>query len=114
MLGSAGPARSRSGALRGWRLDWQATYPGAILAPTRDSLSRHLDALLAQPLPEIPLDGALIEAARATFSRVLARQPRLFAHRSARRRRRRCRRGGRPTLPARPARASSCAPRASR
>ena len=69
MLGSAGPLDRD--LVRSWMAaDWQATYPGAILAPTRETLSRHLDILMAQPLPEIPLDGALIEAARATFSRV--------------------------------------------
>ncbi|MBV8589177.1 MAG: type VI secretion system membrane subunit TssM [Acetobacteraceae bacterium] len=36
----------------------------------RESLARHLDALLAEPLPKIELDGALVAAARATFSRV--------------------------------------------
>jgi type VI secretion system protein ImpL len=51
-------------------LDWQAASPGPAMAPTRQELSRHLDALLAEPLPKIPLDGALVAAARATFSRV--------------------------------------------
>ena len=41
-------------------LDWQAPYPGAANVPVRDSLLRHLDALLAQPLPAVPLDGALV------------------------------------------------------
>jgi type VI secretion system protein ImpL len=69
MLGGAGPLDRD--LVRSWISgDWQATYPGAIMAPTRETLARHLDALLAQPLPSIPLDGALIEAARATFSRV--------------------------------------------
>jgi type VI secretion system protein ImpL len=36
----------------------------------RDDLTRHLDALLAQPLPQIALDGGLVDQARATFSRV--------------------------------------------
>ena len=36
----------------------------------RDSLERHLAALLDQPLEKVPLDGALIEDARRTFSRV--------------------------------------------
>lgn len=69
MLGNAGPLDRD--LVRSWMAtDWEATYPGAIMAPTREALARHLDALLAQPLPTIPLDGALVEAARATFSRV--------------------------------------------
>ena len=31
---------------------------------------QHLDALLAQPLPAVPLDDALVAQARTTFSRV--------------------------------------------
>jgi type VI secretion system protein ImpL len=69
MLGNAGPLDRD--LVRGWMTaDWPATYPGAVITPTRESLFRHLDALLANPLPTIPLDGALVEAARATFSRV--------------------------------------------
>jgi type VI secretion system protein ImpL len=69
MLGAAGPLdKDLLGAWMG--LDWQATYPGAVRAPVRDHLTRHLDALLAEPLPQIPLDGALLESARKTFSRV--------------------------------------------
>src|SRR5207237_577067 len=51
-------------------LDWQGRYPGAVMAPSREALARHLDALLANPLPTVPLDDALVAAARATFSRV--------------------------------------------
>jgi type VI secretion system protein ImpL len=69
MLGNQGPLDRD--LVRSWMaLDWEATYPGAVMAPAREDIARHLDALLADPLPSIPLDGALIEAARATFSRV--------------------------------------------
>jgi len=69
MLGSAGPLDRD--LVRAWMsLDWQAAYPGAVMAPLRDDLARHLDALIAERLPSISLDGALTEAARATFSRV--------------------------------------------
>ena len=69
MLGAAGPLDRD--LVSGWMaIDWQATYPGAVRAPLREDLGRHLDALLAEPLPPIPLDGALLAAARATFSRV--------------------------------------------
>ena len=69
MLGNAGPLDRD--LVRAWMsLDWQGTYPGAVMAPMRDDLGRHLDALLGDPLPSIPLDGALVETARTTFSRV--------------------------------------------
>jgi len=69
MLGNQGPLDRD--LVRAWMsLDWQGTYPGAVMAPMRDDFARHLDALLADPLPSIPLDGALVETARATFSRV--------------------------------------------
>jgi type VI secretion system protein ImpL len=69
MLGGLGPLDRD--LVRSWMaLDWQATYAGAVMAPVRETLARHLEAMLSHPLPKIPLDGALIEAARATFSRV--------------------------------------------
>ncbi len=69
MLGSAGPLDRD--LVRAWMsLDWQSAYPGAVMAPLRDDLIRHLDALLEDRLPAITLDGALVEEARATFSRV--------------------------------------------
>lgn len=69
MLGSQG-ALDRD-LVREWMtLDWAGAYPGATRAPLRDSLARHLDALLVGPLPDIALDGALVETARRTFSRV--------------------------------------------
>jgi type VI secretion system protein ImpL len=69
MLGSQGPLDRPS--IKAWmRLDWQAAYPGALNQKLRDSLATHLDALLDQPLPHVALDGALIDEARRTFSRV--------------------------------------------
>jgi type VI secretion system protein ImpL len=69
MLGRAGPLDR--GLVREWmNLDWQQAYPGAQPAPFREALARHLDVLLNNPLPTIPLDGALVEDARRTFSRV--------------------------------------------
>ncbi|MBU6448958.1 MAG: type VI secretion system membrane subunit TssM, partial [Rhodospirillales bacterium] len=49
---------------------WQRLYPGIVNQPVRDDLMQHLVAMLNAPLPQVPLDGALVEAARATFSRV--------------------------------------------
>jgi type VI secretion system protein ImpL len=69
MLGSEGPLDRPS--IKAWmRLDWQAAFPGALNQPLRDSLATHLDALLDQALPHVALDGALVDEARRTFSRV--------------------------------------------
>jgi type VI secretion system protein ImpL len=69
MLGGAGPLDRD--LVRTWMMaDWQARYPGALNATLRDHLAHHLDALFAEPLPALTLDGALVSAARATFSRV--------------------------------------------
>jgi type VI secretion system protein ImpL len=69
MLGSAGPL-DRDLVKEWMHLDWQAQWPGPAAKNLRDSLERHLAALLDQPLEKVPLDGALIEDARRTFSRV--------------------------------------------
>ena len=69
MLGSGGPL-DRELVHEWMTLDWQAAYPGAAAGPFRDQLARHLDALLADRLPAVPLDGELVAQARATFSRV--------------------------------------------
>jgi type VI secretion system protein ImpL len=69
MLGGQGPLDPS--LVRAWmQLDWANSYPGPANAPVRQDLNRHLDALLAEPLPQIPLDGALVASARAVFSRV--------------------------------------------
>ena len=69
MLGSAGPLDRP--AIKEWmHLDWTAAFPGAMGQPVRDSLEKHLDALLNQPLPHVTLDGALVDDARRTFSRI--------------------------------------------
>ena len=70
MLGSAGPLDR--GLVKEWMsLDWQLQWPGPAAKGLRDSLERHLAALLDQRLEKVPLDGALIEDARRTFSRVI-------------------------------------------
>jgi type VI secretion system protein ImpL len=69
MLGSQGPMDKP--LIEAWmNLDWQRLYPGLSAQPVRDDLMQHLIAMLNAPLPQIPLDGALVESARATFSRV--------------------------------------------
>ncbi len=73
MLGSAGPL-DRDLVKEWMSLDWQLQFPGPAAKPLRDSLQRHLVALLDQPLEKVPLDGALVEDARRTFSRVTLAQ----------------------------------------
>jgi type VI secretion system protein ImpL len=73
MLGSAGPL-DRDLVKEWMSLDWQLQWPGPAAKPLRDSLERHLAALLDQPLEKVPLDGALVEDARRTFSRVTLAQ----------------------------------------
>jgi type VI secretion system protein ImpL len=69
MLGGEGPLDVD--LVREWMaLDWRVAYPGATQVPMAASLRRHLDALLAEPLPAIALDGELVAQTRATFSRV--------------------------------------------
>jgi type VI secretion system protein ImpL len=69
MLGSQGPLDKP--LVEAWmNLDWQRLYPGLAAQPERDDLMQHLVAMLNAPLPQVPLDGALVESARATFSRV--------------------------------------------
>ncbi len=69
MIGGAGPLDA--GLVRQWEaLDWARRYPGALNAALRDRLAHHLDMLLAEPLAQSALDGGLVGAARATFSRV--------------------------------------------
>jgi type VI secretion system protein ImpL len=69
MLGGQGPMDKP--LVEAWmNLDWQRLYPGLAAQPVRDDLMQHLTTLLASPLPQVPLDGALVESARATFSRV--------------------------------------------
>ncbi|MGA8196724.1 MAG: type VI secretion system membrane subunit TssM, partial [Acetobacteraceae bacterium] len=69
MLGSAG-LLDRDLVKEWMSLDWQAAWPGPALKGLRDSLDGHLAALLDEPLEKVPLDGALIEDAQRTFSRV--------------------------------------------
>jgi type VI secretion system protein ImpL len=70
MLGGQAP-RIDKPLVEAWmNLDWQRLYPGYAAQPVRDDLMQHLVVMLDNPLPAVPLDGALVEAARATFSRV--------------------------------------------
>ena len=79
MLGNAGPLDAS--LVREWmKLDWQAAYPGLGYAPLREALLRHLDALLAEPLPQVQLDGELVTAVRGRIATRAVGAARLFAH----------------------------------
>ena len=67
MLGGAGPLDKDLVTAWETQVDWPAAYPDPAL---RASLTQHLSALLAAPLPEVSLDGGLVSDAQATFSRV--------------------------------------------
>jgi type VI secretion system protein ImpL len=73
MLGSQGPL-DRDLIAAWMRLDWEQAWPGPGPAAMRADLLTHLNTLLAQPLPQVSLDGALVDAARVSFSRVPAAQ----------------------------------------
>ncbi|HEV7542969.1 MAG TPA: type VI secretion system membrane subunit TssM [Reyranella sp.] len=69
MLGSQGPLDAA--LVKEWMTyDWQTQYSGAANLAVVAALQGHLDALLAQPLPPVSLDDALVAQARTTFSRV--------------------------------------------
>ena len=69
MLGGQGPLDAA--LVKEWMTyDWQTQYSGAANMAVVAGLQGHLDALLAQPLPPVPLDDALVAQARTTFSRV--------------------------------------------
>ena len=71
MLGRLGPLDPA--LVNAWmHLDWRNTYAGRTTADFNTRLAGHLTALLEEPLPAIPLDGALIARARAVISNVPA------------------------------------------
>ncbi|TAJ83509.1 type VI secretion system membrane subunit TssM [Reyranella sp.] len=69
MLGGQGPL-DRALVKEWMTYDWQSAYAGAYNAAVLTGLTSHLDALLARPLPTVPLDDALVAQARTAFSRV--------------------------------------------
>jgi type VI secretion system protein ImpL len=69
MLGGQGPLDKP--LVKEWMTyDWRAQYGNAFNTAVLSGLASHLDALLAQPLPAVPLDDPLVAQARTTFSRV--------------------------------------------
>jgi type VI secretion system protein ImpL len=68
-LGSLGPLDRN--LIKQWmHFDWQANFRGPAADDTRTRLETHLAALLDDRLPKVPLDGALVEDAQRTFSRI--------------------------------------------
>lgn len=60
MLGRQGPVDAD--LVRQWLiLDWNNTFPGQVNDSIRGPLMEHLDALLEEPLQQIPLDGPLVQ-----------------------------------------------------
>jgi len=69
MLGGQGPLDQA--LVKDWMAyDWQAAHGGAHNAAALAGLASHLDTLLAQPLPAIALDDALVARARTAFASV--------------------------------------------
>ena len=87
--------------------DLLAAYPGEDMAPLRELIMTHVDALLEHPLEPIPLNDALIAQARAALDQGAARRIQLQpadAQQAGRRaaglvRRRKRRAGRRPRVP---------------
>lgn len=68
MLGRQGPLDSK--LIEQWtNAMFAAEFPGEDGAATREALSGHVKAMLAQPLPSLKLNGPLVEEARAVLNR---------------------------------------------
>ena len=69
MLGRQGPLDKA--LVKHWlALDWSVQFPGDENDALRKDLDGHLDALLKAPLPEIALDGGLVQATRVILNRL--------------------------------------------
>jgi type VI secretion system protein ImpL len=69
MLGQQGPLDKE--LIRHWEsLDWTAEFPGADNDALRQSLSGHLDALLAAPWPNVGLSAELVGRSRDILNRL--------------------------------------------
>ncbi len=82
MLGGQGPL-DRALVKEWMTYDWKAAYAGAFDTAMLTGLAGHLDALLAQPLPAVPLDDQLIAQARTAFSRVSLGSACVFTHQAS-------------------------------
>ena len=71
MLGQQQPGKIDKALISRWMaLDWAIQLPGPENEETRRALGEHLDALLEKPLPQIALNGPLVEQSRAILLRV--------------------------------------------
>lgn len=71
MLGSQGPLDDE--LIHEWmQLDWTAAYPRQENAQGREALLLHLDAMLAKPLKQIPLNGPMIKHTRLILKQISA------------------------------------------
>ena len=69
MLGGRGPLDSD--AVRRWMAaDWAQIWPGPENARLREALAHHLDALMAGPIDQIPLDADLIAQSRLILEKM--------------------------------------------
>lgn len=69
MLGRQGKLDKQ--LIRRWMaLDWRAQFPGPENEADLNALKGHLDALLERPLPEIALNGSLVDQTRSILLRV--------------------------------------------
>ncbi len=69
MLGQAGPMNDA--LVKDWlTVDWQLSYPGADREQLRADLVGHLDALLSQPMVEIPLNGDLVARVQGVLTQM--------------------------------------------
>lgn len=69
MLGHQGPMNQD--LIRDWmRLDWSVAYPGDDRAVLREDLAGHLDALLAQPMDTIALNGPMVDRIQTMLSQM--------------------------------------------
>ncbi|WP_095587986.1 type VI secretion system membrane subunit TssM [Actibacterium ureilyticum] len=67
MLGLQGPMAED--LVKEWlQLDWSIAYPGSGRERLRNDLSAHVDALLAQPMDEIALNGPLVQQVQGLLS----------------------------------------------
>lgn len=67
MLGLQGPMNAE--LVREWMtIDWSLAYAGIARQPLRADLTTHLEALLAQPMQEVALNGPLVEQVQTLLS----------------------------------------------
>lgn len=69
MLGLQGPM-SKDLVKEWMNLDWSVSFPGQARDALRSDLNFHLDAMLAQPMQEVALNGPLVEQVQGLLSQL--------------------------------------------